>query len=196
MDIIESFFTLLFLIDIFDVVNHAVLTWEFFQLHTHKYYVWEWTTQLWHLSPHISRTCVKLSNIVSEWYYAPHAGHGRVWGLRITMVPLFTQPHTIALPPNNEKSFTTYLSRMGWPIRLKSVIFKASVHKNITNATNYEPRDWIRHCSLWLIRPATRLFNNWTVLGLELDCQQLELLGLRLKQRPAIMADLVLQLTI
>ena len=100
----------------FDVVNHAVLTWKFFKLYTHECYVWGWTTQLWHLSPHISRTCVTPSNIVFESFYAPHAGHGRVWSLRITMVPLFTQPHTIALTPSDEKSFTTYLSRKGWPM--------------------------------------------------------------------------------
>ena len=36
------------------------------------------------------------------------AGRGRDWGVRLTMLPLFTQPHIIALQPSNRKSVTLF----------------------------------------------------------------------------------------
>ena len=78
------------------------------KLYTHVCYVWIWTIQRRNLSSRISRSKFKFSNIVSKSNHAPLAGRGRVWGLRLTMLPLSTQSHIIALLPSNEKSFTLY----------------------------------------------------------------------------------------
>ena len=67
-----------------------------------------WTILRWNLPSHISRSKFKFSNIVPKSSHAPPAGRGRVWGLRLTMLPLSTQSHIIALLPSNEKSFTLY----------------------------------------------------------------------------------------
>ena len=103
---IEASFTCLFT-EKFSV-NHAIQIWKIFQLYTHVCHVWKWTIQLWNLSSGESRTRFKFSNIVSKAYYALLGGHGGVWGLRLTILPLFTQPYIIAPLPSNAKSFTWY----------------------------------------------------------------------------------------
>ena len=47
-----------------------------------------------------------IQNLVSKSYHALLAELGRIWGLRLTMLLLFTQPYIITLLPSNEKSFT------------------------------------------------------------------------------------------
>ena len=80
-----NFFTFFFT-DKFNAVIHAIKTWKVFQLYTHLCYVLKWTIQRWNLSSRISRTRFKFSNYCFK-VKAPLAGSGRVWGLRLTMLP-------------------------------------------------------------------------------------------------------------
>ena len=71
-------------------------------------YVWKWAIQRWNLTSRISRTKFKFSNIVSKSDHAGLGGCGWVRGLRLTVLPLFTQSNIFDLLPSNEKSFTLY----------------------------------------------------------------------------------------
>ena len=49
------------------------------------------------------------------------------------MLPLFTQPHIIAMPPTNEKSITLTMVGLESPICYAVLNQKTSVEKEITN---------------------------------------------------------------
>ena len=54
------------------------------------------------------------------------------WGLWLSMLPLFTQPHIIAMPPTNEKSLTLTMVGLESPICYGVLNQKTSVEKEIT----------------------------------------------------------------
>ena len=55
-----------------------------------SFYEWKWTIQRWNSTSCISRTRFKFSSIVSKSDHSGLGGRGRVLGLRLTMLPLFT----------------------------------------------------------------------------------------------------------
>ena len=88
------------------------------------FYAWKWTIQRWNLSSRISRTRFKFSNIVSKSDHAGFGGRGRVLGLRLTMLPLFTQSNIIVRLPSNEKNYKSYdgfgKSALQWSFELRN----------------------------------------------------------------------------
>ena len=127
-----------FLTDKFKAVNHAMQTWEF----SNCIYIFVKNVVEMNNSA-MKFVILFIQNWVSRSYYGLLVGRGRIWGLRLTVPPLFSQPLIVALRPSNGKNFTLNyrfqqsdffvefwtkkalwqkISLMGWLLRFKSVI--------------------------------------------------------------------------